>query len=80
MFVAAARALSRFAPVLEDATAPLYPALEGVRDISTSVAFAVGLEAQKAGLAEQTTPEKLEDRIKQKMWSPNYVRYKRVVV
>src|SRR5882724_8442422 len=48
MFVAAAQVLSAFAPASHDPEAPLYPPLESVRDISRSVALAVGAEAQKA--------------------------------
>lgn len=77
MFVAAARELSTFSPALQDLTAPLYPKLEIVRDVSRRVALAVGLEAQRAGLAEETTLEELDRRIAVQMWEPNYVAYKR---
>lgn len=77
MFVAAARELSTFSPALQDLTTPLYPKLEIVRDVSRRVALAVGLEAQRAGLAEETTLEELDRRIAVQMWEPNYVAYKR---
>lgn len=77
MFVAAARALSTFAPVRRDPTASLYPAVEDVRAVSRQVALAVASEAQRAGLAEATSPEELERHVAAKMWEPRYVRLKR---
>jgi malate dehydrogenase (oxaloacetate-decarboxylating) len=77
MFVAAARALSEFSPALGDPTAPLYPALEGVRTMSRRVALAVAEEAQRMGLAETTSKEELERRVDAKMWVPRYARYVR---
>lgn len=77
MFVAAARVLAGFSPVLGDRCAPLYPRLENVREVSCRVAVAVGLEAQRAGLAEEITLEELERRIRNRMWTPHYVPFKR---
>ena len=75
MFVAAARVLAEYSPALTDKTAPLYPRLEDVRAVSVSVALAVGREAQRAGLAEETTDTELRQRIKSKMWAPKYREY-----
>jgi len=74
MFVAAALTLNEFSPALRDSFAALYPPLEIVRDVSRKVAVAVALEAQRAGLAEQTTPEELNRRIDMKIWKPHYRR------
>jgi malate dehydrogenase (oxaloacetate-decarboxylating) len=76
MFVAAARVLSEFAQVLHDPEAPLYPALEQVREISFKVALEVAREAQRAGLAEVDL-DKLEQTVSQKMWKPHYVPLRR---
>ncbi|MGA9773418.1 MAG: NAD-dependent malic enzyme [Blastocatellia bacterium] len=76
MFVAAARALAEFSPALTDDTASLFPALEDVRKISRRVAVAVAVEAERAGLAETSTPEEMERRIDEKMWTARYVPYK----
>jgi malate dehydrogenase (oxaloacetate-decarboxylating) len=76
MFVTAARVLSDFAPALSDPAAPLYPPLEQVREVSQQVALAVGLEAQRAGLAEEASLSELEQPIAEKMWKPHYVRYR----
>lgn len=77
MFVAAARALSELSPALTNPKASLYPPLETVREVSHHVALAVGLEAQRAGLAAVTGLDELERRIREKMWSPEYLPYRR---
>jgi malate dehydrogenase (oxaloacetate-decarboxylating) len=74
MFVAAARALSACSPARSDPTASLYPRVEDVRDVSQRVAIAVGLAAQRAGVAEQTSQEELERRVAAHMWVPHYAR------
>jgi malate dehydrogenase (oxaloacetate-decarboxylating) len=74
MFIAAARALSDFSPARKNPTASLYPCVEDVRDVSRSVALAVGLAAQQVGVAEKTTPEELEQRVTEQMWEPHYPR------
>ena len=74
MFSAAARVFSEFSPALTDGDAPLYPPVERVREISRKVAVAVGVEAQQAGLTETTSLEELERNVREKMWSPHYVR------
>ena len=73
MFVVAARTLSDFSPVLNDKDAPLYPPLELVREISCAVALAVGIEAQRAGLAETTSVDELKRNVADRMWKPHYV-------
>ena len=76
MFVAAARVLSGFAPVLDNPGEPLYPPLIRVREISRQVALAVGAEAIRAGLAAQIPEEELIARIDARMWIPHYVPYR----
>jgi malate dehydrogenase (oxaloacetate-decarboxylating) len=74
MFAAAARALSDCAPAQSDSEAALYPAVEDIRAVSQRVALAVAAEAQRAGLAEPTSPEELEQRVAALMWLPQYAR------
>ena len=76
MFVAAARVLSEFAPVLHDPEAPLYPPLEQVREVSLKVALEVAREAQRANVAEVDL-DKLEQTVSGKMWKPDYVPLRR---
>jgi len=77
MFVVAARALSELSPARQDPTASLYPPLEQVRQVSRKVALVVGAEAQRAGLAEPTSPEELARRVDAAMWTPKYPRLTR---
>ena len=79
MFVVAARVLSECSPAMNDPDAPLYPPLEFVREISRKVALAVGVEAQRVGVARPTCFEELEHHVTNKMWNPRYVPLRRVV-
>lgn len=76
MFMAAARALAEISPALSDSVASLFPPLTEVREVAKHVALAVGSAAQQLGVAEPTTSEELERRIKATMWSPHYARYR----
>ena len=77
MFTAAARVLSEFSPAVSNRDAALYPRLGQVRSISRAVALEVGLEAQRSAVAETTTVEVLQRRIREKMWKPQYARLRR---
>jgi malate dehydrogenase (oxaloacetate-decarboxylating) len=77
LFVAAARSLAEFSPAMHDPAASLFPALEEVRKVSRRVAIAVGLEAERLGVASVGSREELERRVDEKMWVPRYVRYSR---
>jgi malate dehydrogenase (oxaloacetate-decarboxylating) len=72
MMRAAARALAETSPSLEDPSGPLLPALRDLRHEAVEVAFAIGLEAQRAGLAPRTTPEELRARVVASQWTPAY--------
>ncbi|HYB91146.1 MAG TPA: NAD-dependent malic enzyme [Candidatus Binataceae bacterium] len=74
MFMAAASALAECSPALNDPNAPLLPSIEQVRQVSQRVAIAVGLDAQRKGLAPATTPWELEEGVTAKMWTPRYAR------
>lgn len=76
MFVAATHALSECSPARKVPTASLYPMVEDVREVSLRVALAVGLAAQQAGVAEQTSYAELERRATALMWTPHYPRLK----
>jgi malate dehydrogenase (oxaloacetate-decarboxylating) len=72
MMMAAGRALGENSPAVSDPSAALLPALKDLRAIARQIAFAVGAEAQKAGLAPPTSPDELRDRIAATQWTPEY--------
>jgi len=72
MFMAAAIALQEKTPALKDPTASLLPPLSEIRLVARHIAVAVAREAQDEGVAEKTTPEQLEQRIDETMWTPEY--------
>jgi malate dehydrogenase (oxaloacetate-decarboxylating) len=72
MILAAARVLGENSPAIHDASASLLPALTDLRKVAVQIATAVGLEAQKAGVAPKTTEEKLRQRVVETQWTPAY--------
>jgi malate dehydrogenase (oxaloacetate-decarboxylating) len=78
MFIAAARTLSDLAPVRRDPSLALVPPLIEVRDVAKRVAVAVGMQAQRDGVADALPQEELLDRIEATMWTPDYLPYRRV--
>ena len=72
MMLAAARALGEHSPARVNPSGSLLPALRDVRAVARAVATAVGLEAQRAGVAPQTSPEELRDRVAATQWAPEY--------
>jgi malate dehydrogenase (oxaloacetate-decarboxylating) len=73
MILAAARALGECSPARKDPSASLLPALRDVRGVARAVAEAIGLEAQRAGVAPKTSPEELRDRVAATQWVPGYL-------
>jgi malate dehydrogenase (oxaloacetate-decarboxylating) len=73
MMLAAARALGANSPALKDPSASLLPPLTDVRRVAAEIAFAVGIEAQKNGVASKRTEEELRQRVTDAQWSPSYV-------
>jgi len=72
MMVAAARALGASSPALEDPSASLLPALADVREVAVEIAVAVAAEAQRAGLAPETSLEELRANVVASQWLPAY--------
>ena len=75
MFLAAARALAQHSPALADPTAPLLPALTGLRRAAVEIAFAAGEQAQREGLAIKSSAESLRNAIVSAQWAPAYPSY-----
>jgi malate dehydrogenase (oxaloacetate-decarboxylating) len=72
MMEAAARTLADHSPALKDASAALLPPLRGVRGVALAIAVAVGLEAQRVGVAPKTSEQELIRRVKEGQWIPRY--------
>ncbi len=56
--------------------APLFPDLEEIRDVSKHVAITVAVQAQKEGLAPQSSMEATISKVESNMWEPKYLRYR----
>ena len=74
MMVAAAEALARQSPALTNPTAPLLPPVKDLRRVAVDIAVAVGLEAQRAGLARPMSSDELRARVVASQWAPVYPR------
>jgi malate dehydrogenase (oxaloacetate-decarboxylating) len=72
MILAAARALGEQSPALTDPSASLLPALPQLREVAAHIATAVGLEAQRAGVAPKTSEAELRERVAAAQWTPAY--------
>lgn len=77
MLWAAANALSKCAPIIQDKTAPLLPKLSEAKMVSMQIALAVAEQARKEGLADNTSDD-VRELIKQTMWEPRYLPYHKV--
>ncbi len=69
MMQAAARALAEHS---ENPDGALLPPLHQLRRVAVEIAMAVGLEAQRAGVAPLTTSESLREFVTATQWTPQY--------
>jgi malate dehydrogenase (oxaloacetate-decarboxylating) len=72
MMLAAARTLGANSPALKDPTASLLPRLTELRRVAAEIAFAVGIQAQKDGVAPKLGEDQLRRRIVETQWTPAY--------
>ena len=72
MMLAAARTLARNSPALKDASASLLPPLTELRRVAADIAVAVGVEAQKDGVALNIGEDELRQRVLRTQWTPAY--------
>lgn len=79
MLWAAATALSRCSPVMQDKTSSLLPKLAEAKMVSFKVALAVGEQAQAEGLTQLSSTVSIEDRIKKIIWEPIYYPYHKLI-
>jgi malate dehydrogenase (oxaloacetate-decarboxylating) len=72
MMQAAARALAANSPALKDPSASLLSPLKDSRRVARDIAFAVGVQAQKDGVAPKLTEDELRRRVSETQWMPAY--------
>jgi malate dehydrogenase (oxaloacetate-decarboxylating) len=72
MILAAAHALAENSPARKDSSASLLPALVDLRKVAVQIAIAVGLEAQKVGIAPTATAEEVGQQVVATQWHPAY--------
>jgi malate dehydrogenase (oxaloacetate-decarboxylating) len=72
MMQAAASALALNSPALKDSSASLLPPLTDIRRVAAQIAVAVGMQAQRDGVAPRLTEEELSQRVVTTQWSPAY--------
>jgi malate dehydrogenase (oxaloacetate-decarboxylating) len=75
MMLAAARALAESSPALKDTSDSLLPPLTEIRRVASEIAFAVGMEAQKDGVAPKISEDELRRRVLNTQWTPAYPLY-----
>jgi malate dehydrogenase (oxaloacetate-decarboxylating) len=77
MFMAAAKALASASPARDNPKHNLLPPVSSLREVASTVALAVALQAPKEGLVTDVPTEQIEQRIRAKMWTPRYAPYRR---
>lgn len=77
MFMAAAEALSRCSPALQDPDAVLLPRLDQVRAVGREIAYAVAAQALAEGLAAPCNADEMRRRIDATCWEPAYRSFER---
>jgi malate dehydrogenase (oxaloacetate-decarboxylating) len=72
MMLAAARALGASSPALKDPAASLLPPLTETRRVAVEIAVAVGIQAQKDGVAAKVGEDDLREEVVKTQWTPAY--------
>ncbi len=77
LFMVAAKALAACSPSINNPVANLLPPLSDIREVSLKVALAVAKAAVAAGLAAPHTDSEVEKIVRDHVWNPVYLPYKR---
>ncbi len=77
MFMVASEVLAVNSPLIKGISENLLPALSQIRDVSLSIALAVGLQAIEEGVAPSITKDELAKKIQDNFWTPEYRQYRR---
>ncbi len=73
----ASEALAECSPLVNGTGKELLPGLNQLREVSLTIALAVGLQAIEEGVAPAATKEQLEQKIQANFWIPEYREYRR---
>jgi malate dehydrogenase (oxaloacetate-decarboxylating) len=77
MVMAAAKELARLVPTQKDKKANLLPSLSESRQLSLSIAQAVGRQTIQDGQAQVAGEDSLNRELQANIWEPVYVPYER---
>ncbi|MBS3804472.1 MAG: NAD-dependent malic enzyme [Oleiphilaceae bacterium] len=77
MLMAAANALAKQAPIVQQTGERLLPDLTGIQEISRIIAFDVARQAQEDGVALRSEDDTIRQSIERNFWRPRYRRYLR---
>lgn len=77
MFITSSEALASCSPLVKGESELLLPKLKTIREVSHHIAFEVGKQAMKEGVATRVDESVLKESIKRNMWSPEYRTYRR---
>ena len=72
MMLAAAPTLAENSPALKDSSASLLPALTDIRRVAAEIATAVGMQAQRDGVAPKLSQDELGQKVVARQWVPAY--------
>ncbi|HET6980853.1 MAG TPA: NAD-dependent malic enzyme [Myxococcaceae bacterium] len=72
MLLVAAQTLGAHSPALTDPAGSLLPALTDLRKVAADIAVAVGLQAQKEGVAPESNESELRRKVDATQWTPAY--------
>jgi len=75
IMLAAARALGANSPAVKDPSASLLPPLPDIRRVAADIALAVGIQAQRDGVAPKLSEDELRRRVQETQWTPTYPNF-----
>jgi len=76
MFMVASEALAECSPLVKGAGEQLLPTLDQIREVSRTIALAVGLQAIEEGVAPEIDKEELQKQIQANLYQPEYRDYR----
>jgi len=78
MLWVACEKLSHCAPIHDDPSLPLLPAINDAREAAREIAIAVGEAARKEGVADKSITKSVTECVDEKLWSAEYLPYEKI--